>query len=190
MTVALMTEMSQMLFAHDAEVSLAAAASLVNTGRGEAELLPDVAALDDFVTRWGWTGSRAHDQAELDAVHRLRPRLAGFWEMGADGGAALVNALLREANALPQLVKHDSWDYHVHATSPEAPLADRMAVEAAMAVADVIRSGQLERLRICAAPDCDNVHVDLSKNRSRRFCSTACANRVNVAAYRVRRASR
>jgi len=30
------------------------------------------------------------------------------------------------------------------------------------------------------------VHVDLSKNRSRRFCSTACANRTNVAAYRTR----
>jgi predicted RNA-binding Zn ribbon-like protein len=63
-----------------------------------------------------------------------------------------------------------------------------LAVEAAMAFADVIRSGQFDRLRICAAVDCDDVLVDLSKNRSRRFCGTACANRVNVAAYRTRRA--
>ena len=110
--------------------------------------------------------------------------------MTEDDAAALVNTLLRDANALPQLVKHDNWDYHLHATPPDAPLADRMAVEAAMAFTDVIRSRQLDRLRLCAADHCDNVHVDLSKNRSRRFCSTSCANRTNVAAYRTRQAMR
>jgi predicted RNA-binding Zn ribbon-like protein len=178
-----------MLFTHDTEVSLNAAAALVNTGRAAADELPDVAALDTFVDEWRWTGSRAHDQAELDAVRALRPRLAGLWEMTVDEAADLVNTLLRDASALPQLVKHDGWDYHIHATSPEAPLADRMAVEAAMAFADVIRSGQLGRLRHCAAADCGNVLVDLSKNHSRRFCGTTCANRVNVAAYRTRRSA-
>jgi predicted RNA-binding Zn ribbon-like protein len=178
-----------MIFAHDTEVSLTAAAALVNTGRNGGEELSDVAALDRFVTRWRWTGERAYDQAELAAVHRLRRRLDRIWGATADQAAELVNTLLREASALPQLVKHDGWDYHIHATPPEAPLADRMAVDAAMAFADVIRSGQLERLRVCAADDCGNVHVDLSKNHSRRFCGTTCANRVNVAAYRTRRAA-
>jgi predicted RNA-binding Zn ribbon-like protein len=177
------------LFAHDAEVALHAAAALVNTGRGGREDLPDVAALDRFATDWKWTGDRARDAAELDGVRALRARLAAIWAMDADAAAELVNELLRERSALPQLVKHDGWDYHIHATSPAAPLADRMAVEAAMAFADVIRAGELARLRTCAADDCDDVHVDLSKNRSRRFCSVTCANRVNVAAYRQRRAS-
>jgi predicted RNA-binding Zn ribbon-like protein len=179
-----------LLFAHDTEVALAAAAALVNTGRGGTDQLPDPAALDRFAAAWEWTGARTHDQAELDAVRRLRPRLARLWDAGEDEAADIVNTLLREAHALPQLVKHGSWDYHLHATSADAPLADRMAVEAAMAFADVIRSGQLGRLRLCAAGDCGNVHVDLSKNQSRRFCSTSCANRTNVAAYRSRRASR
>jgi predicted RNA-binding Zn ribbon-like protein len=109
--------------------------------------------------------------------------------MNKDEAAQFVNTLLTEAGALPQLVKHGTWDYHIHATSAAAPLAERMAVEAAMAFADLIRLDQLARLRTCAADHCDNVHVDLSKNRSRRFCSTACANRVNVAAYRARRAA-
>jgi predicted RNA-binding Zn ribbon-like protein len=178
------------LFAHDTEVALAAAAALVNTGRGRTEQLPDTAALDSFTAAWGWTGERTHDQAELDAVRRLRPRLERLWEASPDDAAGLVNTLLGEAHALPQLVKHDGWDYHLHATPPDAPLADRMAVEAAMAFADVIRTQQLERLRLCAADDCNNVHVDLSKNRSRRFCSTLCANRTNVAAYRTRHAAR
>lgn len=175
-----------MLFAHDTEVSLREIAALVNTGRG-GEKLPDVAALDAFVEAWRWTGSRAHDQAELDAIRDLRPRLERLWYATEDEAAALVNTLLKDANALPQLVKHDSWGYHVHATSAQAPLADRMAVDAAMAIADVIRAGALERLRVCAADDCQHVLVDLSKNRSRRFCSVTCANRVNVAAYRSRR---
>lgn len=178
-----------MLFAHDTEVALAAAAALVNTGRGGEEL-PDLAALDRFIAAWGYTGSRAHDQAELAAVQQLRPRLAQLWEMTEDDAVQLVNTLLREASALPQLVKHDGWDYHLHATPPDAPLADRMAVETAMAFSDLIRARQLDRLRRCAADGCPNVHVDLSKNRSRRFCSTSCANRTNVAAYRTRRASR
>lgn len=179
-----------MLFAHDTEVALAVAAALVNTGRGGREDLPGLADLDRFVREHGWTGSRARDQAELDAVRALRPRLERLWGMDADQAADLVNTLLAEASALPQLVKHDDWDYHIHATPADSPLADRMAVEAAMAFADVIRSGQLDRLRVCAADDCDDVLVDLSKNRSRRFCSATCANRVNVAAYRTRQASR
>jgi len=189
MTLLAGSERGQMLFAHDTEVSLNAAAALVNTGRGGDEELPDVAALDRFVTQWRWTGSRAHDQQELDQVRQLRLRLAPLWEMTEDEAADLVNTLLREASALPQLVKHDGWDYHIHATPPDAPLADRMAVEAAMAFADVIRSGELKRLRVCAAADCDDVLVDLSKNRSRRFCGITCANRVNVAAYRSRRSA-
>lgn len=179
-----------MLFAHDTEVALTAAAALVNTGRGGTELLSDPASLDEFVTAWGWTGDRTHDEAELAAVRRLRPRLEMIWELAEDDAAELVNALLREADALPQLVKHDIWDYHLHATPGDAPLADRMAVEAAMAFTDVIRTGQLDRLRVCAAEDCQSVHVDLSKNRSRRFCSTSCSNRTNVAAYRTRQANK
>lgn len=175
-----------MLFAHDTEVALGAAAALVNTE--DDATIDTVAGLDRFVGQWGWTGSHRHTRAELDAVHALRPRLRAIWHSDVDGAVEIVNRLLREADALPQLVKHDNWDYHLHATSAEAPLADRMAVEAAMAVVDVIRAGELPRLRVCAAADCADVLVDLSKNRSRRFCAKGCGNRANVAAYRARRA--
>lgn len=180
----------KVVFTHDTEVALAAAAALVNTGRQEQEELPDVAALDAFVARWRWTGDRAGDEQELAAVRDLRPRLARLWEAGEDEAVAVVNGMLREFRALPQLVRHDGWDYHVHATSPHAPLAERMAVEFAMAFSDVIRAKELSRLRVCGAAGCDDVVVDLSKNRSRRFCDTACANRTNVAAFRARRAAR
>ena len=100
----------------------------------------------------------------------------------------IVNGLLREAAALPQLVRHDEWEYHLHATPPDAPLADRMAVEAAMAMVDVVRGGELEpAAHLRRRRDCQDVVVDLSKNRSKRFCDAGCGNRMAAAAYRARR---
>jgi predicted RNA-binding Zn ribbon-like protein len=183
-----------MIFAHDTEVSLAAAAALVNSspeadrpdGDG-LERLPDPAALTEFMQTWGWTGSHVGDERELEQVRALRPRLARVWEADEDEAVEIVNGLLREGGALPQLVQHGTWDYHLHATSPDAPVADRMAVEAAMALTDVIRMKELDRLRVCTSDTCNFVVVDLSKNRSRRYCDSGCGNRANVAAYRARR---
>jgi predicted RNA-binding Zn ribbon-like protein len=97
--------------------------------------------------------------------------------------------MLRASNALPQLVKHDAWDYHLHATAPQASLATRMAVEAAMAFVDLVRSQALDRLRICDMDDCDAVAIDLTKNKSKRYCDGGCSNRAAVAAYRARKAA-
>lgn len=178
-----------MLFAHDTEVALVAAAALVNTTGSDGEQLPDLAALDDFIRAYGWSGGREHTAAELRAVHDLRPRLRRIWEADEDEVVEIVNTLLRESNALPQLVKHDEWSYHMHATPADAPLATRMAVEAAMALIDVVRGGELGRLRVCDHPDCGNVVVDLSRNRSKRFCDAGCGNRAAVTAYRARKAA-
>ena len=175
-----------MLFAHDTQEALSAAADLVNTGQPGSDALPDAGALEAFLQRWGWTGSRRGDAAELAAVHALRPLLRRLWDAELEEVVQTVNGMLTEAAALPQLVRHSGYGYHLHATSPEAPLAQRMAVEAAMAMVDVVRQDELARLRACAAEGCSDVLVDLSKNRSRRFCSGACANRTNVAAFRAR----
>lgn len=174
-----------MVFAPDTEISLTGAAALVNTA--DPETLTDLAALDEFCRYWRWSGSRAHDAAELDQVRRLRPRLRRLWFVDEDEAVTIVNDLLRRERALPQLVRHDGWDYHLHATSPDAPLATRMAVEAALAFVDVIRGGELGRMFRCAAPGCDNVGIDLSRNRSKRFCDAGCGNRMAAAAYRARR---
>lgn len=175
-----------MLFAHDTEVALQAAAALVNTEEQAGDHLSSLEDLDRFVAKWGWTGSRRRDAGELEQVRAIRPRLRGLWELDADGVVTEVNAILHDSRAMPQLVRHDEWDYHLHATPPEASLADRIVVEAAMAFVDVVRQGELDRLRVCGADDCNDVVVDLSKNRSRRYCSATCSSRVNVAAFRAR----
>jgi predicted RNA-binding Zn ribbon-like protein len=177
------------VFAHDTEVALAAAVALVNTLDGADDHLTDLTDLDEFVDAWGWTGVRTHDAQELEGVRALRPQLRALWQSDKDEIVRHVNDMLRAGNALPQLVKHDGWDYHLHATAPQAPLATRMAVEAAMAFIDVVRSQALDRLRICDMHDCNAVTIDLTKNKSKRYCDSGCSNRAAVAAYRARRAA-
>ncbi|HZI96215.1 MAG TPA: CGNR zinc finger domain-containing protein [Actinomycetales bacterium] len=179
-----------MLFSHDTECALQAAAALINTvseAQGQ-DGITTVDELDTWLDEWEFSGSRDHNEAELAAVRDLRPRLRRIWTAGEDEAVDAVNLLLAQAGALPQLVRHDAWDYHLHATAPDAPVVTRLAVEAAMALVDVIRGRQMDRLGVCAAEDCDGVVIDLSKNRSRRYCEAGCGNRVHVAAYRARRA--
>ena len=179
-----------MTFAHDTEIALASAAALVNTdpGAGSGEdTLTSEQELVAFLDEAGWSGSRVGDRAELDAVRSLRPRLREMWRLEEDELVAAVNQVLSDSGALPQLVDHDGIGWHIHAVPQEAPVATRMVVEAAMAFTDVIRSGELDRLKNCAADDCDNVVLDLSRNRSKRFCEDGCGNRENVRAYRDRR---
>ena len=183
--------MSQMLFSHDTELTLRSACDLINSDRVQGERLADQAALDAHLEAEGWTGRRDRDAAELRAVHRLRTRLGEIWAGAGDETAtvAAVNDLLTETRAAPWLTRHPEMpEWHLHLASADDPLAQRMGAEMAMALADLIRTGELRRLKTCAAPDCEAVLIDLSRNRSRRFCDTGnCANRQHVAAYRERK---
>jgi predicted RNA-binding Zn ribbon-like protein len=176
------------LFAYDTEWSLRAAVALVNSGE-EPDTLVEIGQLDAWYDEHGFTGRRDGDEAELQALRALRPVLRGLLTAERDDAAELVNTLLTEANALPQLRRHDGLDWHIHAVPTDAPLDRRVAVEVAMAMIDVIRADELSRLSVCADTRCEGLVLDLSRNRSRRFCSTICANRNAVAAYRARRAN-
>jgi predicted RNA-binding Zn ribbon-like protein len=178
-----------MLFSHDTEVSLAEATALVNTVGIDGDTLVTLADFDKYLARHPHSGVIRRTPQELESVRALRPRLRSFWTVkDRDKAAALVNEILEEADARPYLARHDEWDWHLHVTRPDAPLADRVAAEAAMAFLDLIRADALGRLRICGAEDCEDVLVDLSKNSSKRYCDTGnCGNRTNVAAYRARK---
>ena len=177
-----------MVFAHDTEAALAAAVELANSGQ-EPDTLTRVADLDAFYLRHTYTGRHDRDRAELDEVRALRPRLHELFLADRDEAVALVNTMLAEAGAVPQLRRHDGLDWHIHAVDPDRPLAERIVVETAMAMIDVVRTDEMSRFSVCADDDCEGIVLDLSRNRSKRFCSVACGNRNAVAAYRARRAA-
>jgi predicted RNA-binding Zn ribbon-like protein len=174
-----------MVFAPDTAQALEAAVVLANTAL-EPDTLTTVEALTAFYEDHGYSGGHRRDRAEQEAVRAIRPRLRRLLSAGRDEAVAQVNEILADARALPRLVRHDALDWHIHAVDDDAPLADRVLVETAMAMVDVVRADEMGRLGVCAADDCDGLVLDLSRNRSRRYCSTTCGNREAVAAYRAR----
>jgi predicted RNA-binding Zn ribbon-like protein len=182
------------MFTHDTESVLQAAADLVNTepgashtGRDELTSVDDVAS---FFSGQAYSGTLLRTEDELERVRTLRAELRAFFTEDRDAVAEHANRVLREARALPQLVRHDALDWHLHAVPNDAPFDVRIRVETAMALVDVVRADETARLKVCAADDCDALLIDLSRNRSKRFCDVGnCGNRMNVTAYRARRAA-
>ncbi|MEI7031965.1 CGNR zinc finger domain-containing protein [Streptomyces pratensis] len=187
-----------MLIPHDTRIALDTVVDLVNTapeseppqdGAAAADGLPDVAALHAFAERHRISGVGRLDGRDLDAVRAVRRSFAEVFAARDPRAAAdLVNRLVAAAGTTPQLTDHDGYDWHVHYFAPDASLADHLAADCGMALAFILVAGERERLRRCEAPDCGHAFVDLSRNRSRRYCSSrTCGNRLHVAAYRARR---
>ncbi|WP_433654203.1 CGNR zinc finger domain-containing protein [Nocardia sp. CA-128927] len=175
-----------MIFAHDTEEALVAAVELVNSAE-EPDTLTEIDQLAGFFVKHVYTGVHTGDADELAAVRALRAPLRRMLTSDRDTATRLVNETLASHRAVPQLVRHGDVDYHIHAVPAEAPFPVRIAVETAMALIDLIRADELSRLSICADTACEGLVLDLSRNRSRRYCSTACGNRNAVAAYRARK---
>ncbi|TSB22318.1 CGNR zinc finger domain-containing protein [Streptomyces benahoarensis] len=182
-----------MMITHDTRCALDAVVDLLNTApEGEApgspDALTDPAALREFTARHAISGVGALDNADLAAVRALRTRFAEVFAAPDDRNAAeLLNTLIASAGTTPQLTDHDGYDWHVHYFAPGASVAHHLAADCGMALAFLVVAGERERLRRCEAPGCRHTFVDLSRNRSRRYCSSrTCGNRLHVAAYRAR----
>jgi predicted RNA-binding Zn ribbon-like protein len=182
-----------MVFTYDTKWALEAAVDLVNTlpdtSSEDVDSLTDLEQYEQFLGRYDYTGTIRRDADELRDVRAIRGRLLQLWRTDREGAVPLVNSMLADGEVRPQLVIHDGYDWHIHATSDDAPFATRILVETAMAFVDVIRADGYDRVRTCSADDCASVYVDYSKNSSKRYCDTGnCGNRMNVNAYRRRRA--
>jgi predicted RNA-binding Zn ribbon-like protein len=185
---------------HDTEHALATIVDLVNTRaadvaagdggteRPHADGLADLAALHALVERREISDVDELTADDLAAVRRLRDRLhAVFLAPDEVTAVELVNALVADGRTTPRLTDHDDLPLHIHYYAPGARLAEHLAADCGMALAFVLASGERARLAVCAAPDCERVLVDLSRNRSKRYCdSRTCGNRLHVAAYRAR----
>jgi CGNR zinc finger/Putative stress-induced transcription regulator len=170
------------IFSHDTERSLAAIVALANMR------LPDVTSLQRFVRDHSISDVGPLDEQDVSDVRGLRDQMRSVFASQDDAVAAgLVNRLIGIAPVSPRLTNHDEYDWHIHYYSPGASLAERLSIDGGMALAQVLARGERERLRVCDAPDCRAVLVDLSRNRSRRYCDArTCGNRLHVAAYRAR----
>ena len=175
---------------HDTQHALMTVVDLVNSRESGSrpDCLADLDDLTAFVERRAVSEPGALGDSDLAAVRRLRDRLRAIVLADDDAEAVrLVNDLVADGRTTPRLTDHDGWPLHMHYYAPGARLAEHLAADCGMALAFVIAAGERQRLAVCAAPDCDRVLVDLSRNRSKRYCdSRTCGNRLHVAAYRAR----
>lgn len=175
-----------MVFANDTLEALESGVLLSNSEL-EPDTLTTMDELIEFFDGFVYTGKRPTTR-DLDEVRAIRSTLRALFTASRDGAVPLVNEILNDASALPRLVRHGDVDWHIHATSDDRPLAERILVESAMAMIDVIRADEMSRFGRCEMEDCDGLVLDLSRNRSRKYCSTTCTNRAAVTAYRARQA--
>ena len=175
-----------MTFANDTAEALEAAVFLSNTEL-DPDTLTTLEELESFFDAFEYTGDRPTAR-DLEPVRTIRMRLRSLFTATRTAAVPLVNEILAQKRALPQVVRHGDLDWHIHATTDDRPLAERILVETAMAMVDVIRADEMQRFDHCAMEDCEGVVFDLSRNRSRKYCSVTCTNRAAQAAYRARHA--
>ncbi len=139
-------------------------------------------------------GDRPRPEVDPDQA-RLLSHTAGLlrraFELFAHGdleaAVVVVNDLMDSSGARPELVYRGDGEWAMHFRGNDDTLANGWGAGCATGLAMTIGSDLGRCLGVCEASRCDQVFVDASRNRVRRYCSTACQNRMKSAAFRLRR---
>jgi predicted RNA-binding Zn ribbon-like protein len=134
--------------------------------------------------------------AALTRARTLRGVVHGTFAPIAAGEGPDPDALARLHHAHLEALTHGRLEPSRGAAAPafawrwdsDADL-DRALWPVIVAAVDLLRSGDLARLKAC--PDCRLLFLDQSRNHSRRWCSMAgCGSRAKMRRYRSRRPPR
>lgn len=166
------------------------AADLISTDWSRADppdRLTDVGVFRGILTDRGEDALAAQLRpSDLGPLRGLRDRLRlVFAARTVEEAAAVLNPMLREAGAVPQLVVEPGGAALVRV---DAGLTGTAALAARLpaAVAAYVAAHGVARLGLCQAAGCDGVFVDRTRAGTRRYCCDACNDRAAAAAYRRR----
>ena len=124
---------------------------------------------------------------DLDVLRHVRQEFHAIFTAAATGddqqAMARLNALLVQFPIQPEMTNHDDQRWHVHLASQGA-IGDRFAAAAIISVALLVSMVGVSRLGICAIASCDQVFIDASRGRSRRYCAEHATARGNVSTLR------
>jgi predicted RNA-binding Zn ribbon-like protein len=129
---------------------------------------------------------RALRARDLTGLRALRESLRAVFQ--ADSGevvAALLNPMLRDAVAVPQLVTSEGRLGLQVAPGKHGLAALKARLPAALA--DHVAHRGVGRLGTCAGAPCQCAFVDRTRAQTRRFCCNACNDRAAAQLYRQRR---
>ena len=163
---------------------------LVNTSppASSTDELADLKAIQEFIEARTITEVAELTQFDVAQLNLVRSQLRAIFIAPDEATRTrLVNDALTSARITPRLVEHDHLGMHFHYFPPYASLSEHLIADCAMALAFLIDSGEIKRLKLCSAPDCSRVFVDSSRNRSRTYCDgKTCGARVHAATYRLK----
>lgn len=160
-----------------AQVAAAVATLAERGGADAAEVLATAIA-------HGMALSRIED-GEAAEIFAWGRRLHAVFAAPEGERVDLVNDLLTVAACRPYIARHDGKAPHLHYASEDAGVVERMHAYTAGGLAHLVCE-EPGRLGVCAREECGVAFVDTSRNGRRRFCSTRCGTRVNVADHRAR----
>lgn len=157
----------------------------------EVDELSDLASIQRFIKARTITEVEKLTSFEISQLHLVRNQFRAIFTAPDDKSKIeLVNRVLSSARISPRLVEHDHLGIHFHYFPPYASLSEHLTADCSMALAALIDSGGVNRLRVCTGKNCSRVFVDYSRNASRTYCSSrTCGARVHAAAYRKRKSA-
>jgi len=136
---------------------------------------------------------RAADAAAaLEAARALRETIYRIFVNVSNGQiperadlSALNAALCRESSHVQVAVRSGgfAWEW-----CDDGKALDRVLWPVVRSAADLLVSGEVERVRKCAAEDCDWLFFDVSRNNRRRWCDMkSCGNRAKARRHYARK---
>jgi len=171
------------------------AVELVNTVsvlRDPQDFLIDLDHLRRFFRYLGApAAAEAATEDDLQAVREVRDRITEVMDCQDETTAAsLLASIALDLDVRPRLVATESGRWEIrHGPNPgEGPAF--LGPAAVYGLMELLTAGRWNRIGRCAGTPCSCVYVDRTRNRSRRYCDDVCADRVNQAKTRRRRASR
>ena len=130
--------------------------------------------------------ARTLRSGDLAGLRRLRESLqAVFRADSAEVAAAILNPMLRDAHAVPELVVTAAGvDLQV---APDQRGLAALAARLPAALAEQVAGRGVGRLGTCASPPCQCAFVDRTRAATRRYCCSICNDRAAARLYRRRR---
>jgi predicted RNA-binding Zn ribbon-like protein len=108
----------------------------------------------------------------------------------AKSDLSILNGALSQAMAQSEIVGTNEgfvWDW---SKGGDRIALDRVLWPVARSAAELLTSDEMKRARVCEADDCTWLFMDLSKNRSRRWCDMKyCGNRAKSRRHYERKRS-
>jgi predicted RNA-binding Zn ribbon-like protein len=135
---------------------------------------------------------RSAAEAIFDRAIRLREvvyRVFSSMSRQSITGSRDLAALNEElSNVLTKMQITQSAHGYVLTFEAEETALDQMLWPITRSVADLLTSDRLDRIRRCADEDCRWLFVDMSRNRSRRWCNMQdCGNRAKARRHYLRK---